>query len=979
MKQYKKLILTLSMAAGIISSADAQTTKQTKVTKDKVFANFAINTSNEQQRSLAEKKIIVQSYLKNNPQIDIQQELWNTWIYVVDFKDSVTAKKFIADMKVQGINFSYEVETPFADCTTPLFVANDFYNDMWYWNSVNMNLLPEKQNMDSIYHLLKPQFRNYVEDAGETVDMHLTEIPRLSHRDLPAFNLAKSNDFLRNWPVNAINSTVHWSWTAWPLARTNNAWTPSWYNGGMAWFYNVNQPVLSNVWNATSGFKSAQLAAMQHAINQANATGRFQILSFSFLLTTWTDSDFDAMFAQADANGKVIFIIWAWNNAAPIWATYAANHPSVLIAQASNWLGVRAWFSNYNAWISFNWESTRWISNADDQSIPGFNGTSASTPNVASLTALLTVILKQTNPNITAAEVTAMIKDPKNTTTMILNPSWTLTPSLRFGYLLHNQYFSIVKDYPNVINASTTPTINLTTSTHDVQGNTISTPTYWYRRNQTGPWLEIFGWLMNLNEAWNGTHDVKIEFKITHNQTLCTQIIRQIQVSNAVAVTPWATAPTASASTICSWQGSTLTANFTNMGSAPTFQWFLNGNAISGATSSTYTYNNATAGDQSFTVVITPTPGGTYTNPNPVTSPATVVTVSQSATPTGDIWPNTLATCENTATSLTYAFANNNGVAYTHEHHLINPAWQDNIVGNINPWSITTPVLTPWVWKSYIKSIRQWANTCASPTVFSDTASITVNQLPSSPTSSVQQPSCSVATGQITVTNWGAWFTYSFDNGATWGSSNVSPALPAGTYQVKVRNASGCQSSAVAVTINSSSSAPVVWSIMQTGNVISIPAIPGATYQWQLATNQNGPFVNIPNATWLSHSILQTWFYKVVVTVQWCTWESAAINAVITAIDPDPTVPNNWTLKIYPNPVKRTFTIDSLPLNITWPVKVGIYDAMWRNVFLAECVVQQRKAIVQLPQLASWIYYVRVQDKNKLQWMKWSHTIVVSQ
>jgi hypothetical protein len=70
------------------------------------------------------------------------------------------------------------------------------------------------------------------------------------------------------------------------------------------------------------------------------------------------------------------------------------------------------------------------------------------------------------------------------------------------------------------------------------------------------------------------------------------------------------------------------------MGNAPTFQWFLNGNAISGATSSTYTYNNAATGNQSFTVVVTPTPGGTYTNPNPVTSPATVVTVSQSATPT---------------------------------------------------------------------------------------------------------------------------------------------------------------------------------------------------------------------------------------------------------------------------------------------------------------------------------------------------------
>ena len=92
----------------------------------------------------------------------------------------------------------------------------------------------------------------------------------------------------------------------------------------------------------------------------------------------------------------------------------------------------------------------------------------------------------------------------------------------------------------------------------------------------------------------------------------------------------------------------------------------------------------------------------------------------------------------------------------------------------------------------------------------SSSASVTVNPAPSAPpvpTATVVDPTCSVATGTITVTApLGAQYTYSIDGinfqaSATF--NNVSP----NTYTLTVKNTAGCSSSA-SVTVNTAPSAP---------------------------------------------------------------------------------------------------------------------------------------------------------------------------
>lgn len=82
------------------------------------------------------------------------------------------------------------------------------------------------------------------------------------------------------------------------------------------------------------------------------------------------------------------------------------------------------------------------------------------------------------------------------------------------------------------------------------------------------------------------------------------------------------------------------------------------------------------------------------------------------------------------------------------------------------------------------------------------TASVTIspNQVAMQPDLQIMQPDCFSATGTITVTSTAA--EYSFDNGATWGTSPTASGLAVGTYRVKVKTAVGCISYAVPVTIN---------------------------------------------------------------------------------------------------------------------------------------------------------------------------------
>jgi gliding motility-associated-like protein len=108
-------------------------------------------------------------------------------------------------------------------------------------------------------------------------------------------------------------------------------------------------------------------------------------------------------------------------------------------------------------------------------------------------------------------------------------------------------------------------------------------------------------------------------------------------------------------------------------------------------------------------------------------------------------------------------------------------------------WQIspTKDLLTPGVYYIKIKTL----NGCISSTV-----EVSINQPQSlaNPEYTVIQPGCGT-NGSITITTLASQ--YSFDNGATFGTSNTLNNIIVGTYLIKFKDASGCISGSSSVTI----------------------------------------------------------------------------------------------------------------------------------------------------------------------------------
>jgi len=112
---------------------------------------------------------------------------------------------------------------------------------------------------------------------------------------------------------------------------------------------------------------------------------------------------------------------------------------------------------------------------------------------------------------------------------------------------------------------------------------------------------------------------------------------------------------------------------------------------------------------------------------------------------------------------------------------------------------------------------------------------VTVNALPATPTITAGGPTTFCAGGSVTLTS-SPEATYLWSNGATMQSINVTTA---GSYSVRVKNASGCQSAssvATIVTVNALPATPTITTSGPTtfcaGGSITLTSSTGSTYLW---------------------------------------------------------------------------------------------------------------------------------------------------
>jgi hypothetical protein len=284
-------------------------------------------------------------------------------------------------------------------------------------------------------------------------------------------------------------------------------------------------------------------------------------------------------------------------------------------------------------------------------------------------------------------------------------------------------------------------------------------------------------------------------------------------------------------------------------GTGLTYQWYLGGNAIAGATSSTYNIAKVQQSDGGTYTVVVSGAGNVCT---PQTSDAAVLTVNQ--TITANVTPSTDTTCERTTATFTVSTT---GTVDSYQWRRNGKSIFDG--GNVSGTNTATLTITgvvPGVNDgSYDVVVSGPAGQCSQ--VISNVATLTVTPTVGTPvfTSGVTSSRCQSAetvTYSATATNT-TGITYSLDATSTSAGNSIDPATGTVTYvatwtgtSVITASAAGCNGSVTSthtVTINPT---PVITTantatICSGGTTnIGLTASVTSTYSWSIGTITGG-------------------------------------------------------------------------------------------------------------------------------------------
>ena len=355
-----------------------------------------------------------------------------------------------------------------------------------------------------------------------------------------------------------------------------------------------------------------------------------------------------------------------------------------------------------------------------------------------------------------------------------------------------------------------------------------------------------------------------------------------ITLSNSLAAS---VSITANQTTVCAGTAVTFTATPTNGGSAPTYQWRINGVNVNGATSPTFTSSTLSNNDQ---VSVVMTAGGTGTgciSGRPTTSNAVGITISNSLTATVSISASATTVCSNTAVTFT-ATSTNGGSAPTYQ-------WRINGVDvtGANAATFTSSTLANNDQVSVVMTAGGTGIGCitGSPATSNNVGITISNSLTASVNISASATTVCAGTAitfTATPTNGGSTPTYQWlinglsagANGSTFTSSTltnndkVSVIMTAGGTGISCITGSPATSNQINITISNGLTAGVSIGASQTtvctGAAITFTATPtnggsAPTYQWKV----NGVDVNgATNATFISSTLSNNDQVSVVMT-----------------------------------------------------------------------------------------------------------------
>ncbi len=309
---------------------------------------------------------------------------------------------------------------------------------------------------------------------------------------------------------------------------------------------------------------------------------------------------------------------------------------------------------------------------------------------------------------------------------------------------------------------------------------------------------------------------------------------------------------------VCVGQSVTFTATPTNGGTAPVYQWQVNGVNV-GANSPIFTISTLTTGD---VVTVIMTSNAKCTSNSPVTSSPITMTVSTTITPSVSIWPSPTETI--CAGSLAGFIATPNGGGLTPMYQ-----WKVNGINVGAPTSSRVFTSTTLNNGDSVSVDLISSMPCASPTtVTSNHVGIIIGS--SIPITVNSSTICRGETATLTAIGG---ITYLWNNGATTTSISVTPPSTA-TYTV-TGTTSGCSGSATAtVTVNPAPAVTASSASICVGGSAILTAGGGTTYLW--STGETTTSITVTPGTTTS--------YTVTGTTGGCTGTAVATVSIITTL-----------------------------------------------------------------------------------------------
>ncbi len=309
-------------------------------------------------------------------------------------------------------------------------------------------------------------------------------------------------------------------------------------------------------------------------------------------------------------------------------------------------------------------------------------------------------------------------------------------------------------------------------------------------------------------------------------------------------------------SSVCVGTSVTFTATPTNGGTAPTYQWQVNGSNV--GTTDTYTTSSLTNG-QIVTCIMTSNLSGV--TGSPATSNSITMTVG-STIPT--ITVNSPTVCSGKVGVITAS----GGTTYS---------WSTGA-------TTTTLSVTPAVTTTY--TVTGTSSGCSNST----TAFITVNQ---NPTVTVNSPT--ICSGQTTTLTASGGNTYVWTGGSTANSLSVTPTITT-TYTVTGTNSVGCTNTTKTTVVVNTTATPT---ISQSGLVLTSSATTGN--QWYF----NGSIIS--GATSQTYTVTQNGDYTVISTVSGCSSATSSTTTIINVGIVEVTA--DYYFSVYPNPSDGNFVV----------------------------------------------------------------------